>query len=69
MRGRGLAAVGAGVLFLFAAVGLLAPLLAPHDPRALSGDALEAPSGRHLLGTNDIGRTWPRRSSGGPGRP
>ena len=56
MRGRGLAAVGAGVLFLFAAVGLLAPLLAPHDPRALSGDALEAPSGRHLLGTNDIGQ-------------
>lgn len=55
-RGWGLPTVGLGVVVLFASVGLLAPVLAPQDPRALSGDALEAPSGDHLLGTNDIGQ-------------
>ncbi len=54
--GRGLAGVGLGVLVLLAAVGVLAPVLAPHDPRALSGGSFEAPSGDHLLGTNDIGQ-------------
>jgi peptide/nickel transport system permease protein len=47
----------AGVLLVaaFAAVGLLAPLLATHDPNAITGDAFESPSTAHLLGTNDGG--------------
>lgn len=42
-----------GVLVVVAVVG---PVLAPHDPKALSGDAVESPSASHLLGTNDIGQ-------------
>lgn len=54
--GRGYFLVGGAVLVLLLVVAVLAPVLAPHDPRALSGGALERPSGRHLLGTNDVGR-------------
>lgn len=52
-RGRiGLALVGLVVL-----AGLLAPLLASHDPTGQSGEALLAPgSPGHLLGTDDLGR-------------
>ena len=46
---------GGGLLIALAVAATLAPVLAPYDPRALAGDALQAPSGRHLLGTNDIG--------------
>jgi peptide/nickel transport system permease protein len=48
--------VGLVLVGLFAAVALLGPFLAPYDPRDLSGQAVESPSGRHLLGTNDIGQ-------------
>ena len=46
----------AGVIMvsLFAAVGVLAPWLAPYDPRA-PGEPLRPPSSAHLLGTNDSG--------------
>lgn len=60
---------GATVIGLVAVVGLLAPVLAPYDPQALSGDALERPSADHRLGTNDIGQdnlsglVWGARSS------
>jgi ABC-type dipeptide/oligopeptide/nickel transport system permease subunit len=37
-------------------VAVLAPVLSPYDPRALSGDAFQPPSPRHLLGTNNIGQ-------------
>ncbi len=47
---------GGGLLIALAVAATLAPVLAPYDPRALAGDALQAPSGRHLLGTNDIGQ-------------
>ena len=47
---------GAGLLFVLVTVAVLAPFIAPHDPHALSGDSLERPSPRHLLGTNDIGQ-------------
>jgi len=47
---------GAGLVGLVAVVGVLAPLLAPYDPQALVGDSLDPPSGRHLLGTNDVGQ-------------
>jgi peptide/nickel transport system permease protein len=46
----GLVLVGALVL-----VGLLAPWIAPYDPKAITGEAFESPSSRHLFGTNDAG--------------
>ncbi len=47
---------GAGILLVFTLVAVFAPALSPYDPRALSGEALEPPSARHLLGTNNIGQ-------------
>lgn len=48
-------AFGLGMLALFGAVALLAPVLAPYDPHAFSGAPLERPSWAHPLGTNDVG--------------
>jgi len=54
---------------LLVLVALLAPVLAPHDPLALSGDAFERPSSNHLLGTNNVGQdilsqvVWGARAS------
>jgi peptide/nickel transport system permease protein len=48
--------VGLAILGLVAVVAVLAPLLSPYDPSAVSGDSLESPSAKHLLGTNDIGQ-------------
>ena len=47
----------AGVVMVsaFAAVGLLAPWLAPHEPNATPGDPFQSPSWSHLLGTDDAG--------------
>lgn len=47
---------GAGILIALVASATLAPLLAPWDPQALSGDALQPPSADHLLGTNNLGQ-------------
>lgn len=47
---------GLGILLIFGAVVLLAPVLAPYDPHALSGQPLEPPGPAHPLGTNDIGQ-------------
>jgi peptide/nickel transport system permease protein len=60
---------GASIVGLVMAVGLAAPLLAPYDPHDLSGLSLETPSGKHPLGTNDIGQdllsqlVWGARSA------
>jgi peptide/nickel transport system permease protein len=50
------AALGTAVLILFVMVALAAPLLAPYDPHAFSGQPLERPSASHPLGTNDAGQ-------------
>lgn len=50
-----LLAVGLVLVGALGVVALAAPVIAPYDPRALSGGAVEPPSVRHLLGTNDIG--------------
>lgn len=71
MRRRGVPLLWIGVAIVggVALVGVLAPVLAPYDPRALSGPSLAAPSGDHLLGTNDSGQDilsqliWGARSS------
>lgn len=51
-----LAVVGLAVLAGLALTAAFAPLIAPYDPRALVGGALQPPSSRHLLGTNDVGQ-------------
>ncbi|QMU95912.1 ABC transporter permease [Microbacterium esteraromaticum] len=41
---------------LFALAALLAPVIAPIDPFAISNDILEPPSASHWLGTDDVGK-------------
>jgi peptide/nickel transport system permease protein len=49
--------VGAAIIGIYALVGLLAPLVAPRDPLAQDPvNRLIAPSGGHLLGTDELGR-------------
>jgi peptide/nickel transport system permease protein len=52
--------VGGVIVFVLIMVGLLAPLLAPHDPNAQNlSQALRPPSwlaGSHALGTDAVGR-------------
>ncbi len=54
-RPSALVMVGSAIVAVLVVVAAFAPVLAPYDPRALSGDSLERPSARHLLGTNDVG--------------
>lgn len=64
-----LAALGGTSLVALVAVAVLAPLIAPFDPRAFVGESLLQPSGRHLLGTNNVGQdlfsqvVWGARAS------
>ena len=51
-----LSTVGATIVIFYFCVALFAPLLAPYDPAAYSGDPLERPSAAHWLGTNDVGQ-------------
>lgn len=46
---------GVVIVAFLTVVAVLAPVIAPYDPKAIVGGALEAPSSRHLLGTNDAG--------------
>jgi ABC-type dipeptide/oligopeptide/nickel transport system ATPase component/ABC-type dipeptide/oligopeptide/nickel transport system permease subunit len=52
---RRTAATGLGLLAVLVLVALAAPLLAPHDPAERAGRPFAAPSGAHLLGTDDVG--------------
>jgi peptide/nickel transport system permease protein len=54
---RGATVVGVALVGLVVLVAALAPALAPWDPLALDVKSrLERPSGRHWLGTDDLGR-------------
>ncbi|MCY7307644.1 MAG: ABC transporter permease [Rhodoferax sp.] len=55
---RPLAATGATILLLWACIALAAPWIAPYDPLALdfSGAINHAPSAKHWLGTDSLGR-------------
>ncbi|MCC7371881.1 MAG: ABC transporter permease [Chloroflexi bacterium] len=54
VRGAGL---GLGVLLLLVAMALTAPLISPQDPvRQDLLATLDAPSAKHLFGTDDLGR-------------
>jgi peptide/nickel transport system permease protein len=55
-RRSSLLVVGLGLVGLFVLVAVFAPLLATHDPEAISGRALEEPSASHWLGTDKPGR-------------
>lgn len=56
-RKNKLAAAGGVFVFLLFAVAILAPWLAPYNPAEINVDSiLEAPSGKHFLGTDDLGR-------------
>lgn len=48
--------IGFWVLVIFVLCTLLAPLLAPYDPLALSREFLAPPSADHLMGTDVSGR-------------
>jgi peptide/nickel transport system permease protein len=49
------ATIGALVLLAFVVIAVLAPVLAPYDPREKVGDVFEPPSSEHPLGTDDGG--------------
>lgn len=51
-----LAAGGAAIIALLLVVALLAPVLVPYDPEAISLEILAPPSAHHWLGTDEVGR-------------
>src|SRR5262249_50799778 len=56
LRRKG-AVLGLGIIALFVAAAVLAPLLAPYDPTAQSWSTVrKAPSWLHWFGTDDVGR-------------
>lgn len=56
LRHRG-GVVGAVILLILFLVAIFAPLIAPYDPIKIVGaDALQGPSTRHLMGTDNFGR-------------
>ncbi len=55
LRQDPLLASGLVILVAMVLVALLAPLIAPYDPKAITGEAFGEPSSEHLLGTNDAG--------------
>lgn len=53
------AAIGGALLLLLLLAALLAPIVAPYTPtEQFTDDALHAPSGKFLLGTDTIGRDY-----------
>ena len=47
---------GCALLCTFVIIALLAPVLAPYDPRLPSGPPFSMPTAEHRLGTNDLGQ-------------
>ena len=50
------AMIGVALLLIFVVVSVLAGVIAPFDPRAVSPELLQPPGGEHLLGTDTVGR-------------
>lgn len=44
------------IIVLVVTIGVLYPVITPYDPEDFSYDSLLAPSGEHILGTNNIGQ-------------
>jgi peptide/nickel transport system permease protein len=59
---------GAGLLFVFVLVALLAAVWTPHDPRAVDLEARNTPPNRvYLFGTDGVGRDILSRTMAGAG--
>lgn len=56
IRRNRLALVGGVLVLVVLLAGLLAPVIAPYDPTAITPNALDGPSRAHLFGTDDLGR-------------
>jgi peptide/nickel transport system permease protein len=50
------AVIGGVVIVFFVVIAVFAPVVAPLDPLEISSDRRAAPSGEHLLGTDELGR-------------
>jgi len=48
--------IGLGIILFFVAIAILAPYISPYDPYAIVGTPFEAPSSKHILGTDDSGK-------------
>ena len=55
-RRKPLGAVGAFILLVCLVAAVFAPLLATHEPNAITPRFLAAPSAQHWLGTDNLGR-------------
>jgi len=55
-KGSGPLIIGGSLVGLLVILAVLAPVLTPHDPAAITGPVLERPSARHWLGTDVPGR-------------
>lgn len=55
LRQSRLLLAGTIIVSFFVVVAVLAPVLAPHDPKRIFGESLASPSWGHLLGTDDAG--------------
>ncbi len=51
-----LGVIGLAILTIYIAIAVLAPVIAPYDPKARIGSPMEPPSPKHLLGTDELGR-------------
>jgi peptide/nickel transport system permease protein len=55
LRSRPGAAVGLAIILAFVLIAVLAPYIAPYGEHERVGEAYEAPSSEHWLGTDDVG--------------
>ena len=55
-EGRYMVLTGLGIIITVALMAIFAPLIAPYDPIKSSGDVLQPPSAKHLMGTDNLGR-------------
>jgi peptide/nickel transport system permease protein len=50
------ATIGVAIILLWVFMAIAAPVISPYTPTEIAGSKLEAPSGKHWLGTDNIGR-------------
>src|SRR3990172_3993881 len=48
--------IGLGIVLFWVAMAILAPIISPYSPTALTGALAQPPSATHWLGTDHIGR-------------
>jgi ABC-type dipeptide/oligopeptide/nickel transport system permease subunit len=56
VRTQPLGVLGGGVVVLLVALAVLAPLVAPHDPKATAFDTYQPPGRQNVFGTDHLGR-------------